>query len=385
MSTQNFTAGVMSALMACTGGAILIMNTAELIHLSQAELISWLFMVYFVGGCMNLFLSLRYKIPFAGAHSITAVAFLSTAAVHFSLQELAGSFMMAGGLIALLGFLGIFGKILKIVPVPLIDAMLAGLILSYVVEIVPAFQQSPLIAGMAIAGFLLASKFSKSLPPLLGVLVFGIIGLIFTYDFPVVASVPFSWPQMVVPSFSLSSFFSISIPVALLIMSNDLAVALAALKNNGYEAPVNKTIGLSGLGTSLVSLFGGHAVNVGGMMTALCSSDEAGHKDTRYKAAIVSSILVLLFGFFAWKVVVIIQLLPMFFITLVVGFSLLSVLSKSLQSAFAESSYRFSVLFTFIIAIANISFLGISSPVWSLLIGGIVMRVFREGAARKQH
>ncbi|MGF7047267.1 benzoate membrane transport protein [Paenibacillus sp. DS2015] len=379
MNTQNISAGILSALMACTGGAILIMNTADLIGLTQPELISWLFIVYFIGGSLNMLLSLRYRIPFAGAHSITAVAFLSTAAAHFTLQELAGSFMMTGGLIALLGFTGIFNRILELIPKPLIDSMLAGLILNYVVQIVPAFKESPYIAGFAILGFFIVPRFSKSIPPLFGVLVFGILALFLGYDFPMISKAQFSWPQVIMPSFTVHGFLSISIPVAVLILSNDLAVALAALKKNGFHPPTNKIIVYSGIGTALVSLFGGHAVNIGGMMTALCSSEEAGLKENRFRAAIVSGVLVALFGFFAWKIIVLIEALPAFFITMITGFSLLSVLLGSLQTAFTTSTYRYSILFTFVIAISNVSFLGISSAVWSLLIGGITAKVLGEG------
>jgi benzoate membrane transport protein len=382
VSTQNIAAGIMSALMACTGGAILIMNAADLMGLTRPELLSWLFSVYFIGGSLNLILSLYYKIPFAGAHSITAAAFLSTTVTHLSLQELTGSFMMAGCLIAVLGFSGIFNKLFKLIPKPLIDAMLAGLILNYVVQIVPAFKESPLVVGMAIAGFFLAPRISKAIPPLLGVIAFGVVGILLGYELPMISSVPFSLPQLVIPSFTMQGFISIAIPLAVLVLSNDLAVALAALNKNGFQPPMNRTIAFSGLGTSLVSLFGGHAVNIGGMMTALCSSEEAGPKEHRYRAAVVSGVLVALFGVFAWKFVVIIEVLPAFFITLITGFSLLGVLLGSLQSAFAETAYRYSILFAFVIAISNISFLGISSAVWSLLIGAITAKLLGEGRAK---
>ncbi|WP_256758284.1 benzoate/H(+) symporter BenE family transporter [Cohnella sp. WQ 127256] len=384
LSTQNIAAGILSALMACTGGAILIMNTAELMGLSRPELLSWLFIVYFIGGSLNLILSLVYKIPFAGAHSITAAAFLSTAAAQFSIQELAGSFMMAGCLIAILGFTGIFNKLLKLIPKPLIDAMLAGLILNFVVQIVPAFKESPIVVGLAIAGFFLAPKISRAIPPLLGVIAFGVVGLLLSYDLPSVASVPFSLPQFVIPSFTGHGFLSLAIPLAVLILSNDLAVALAALQKNGFHPPINKTIAFSGLGTSIASLFGGHAVNIGGMMTALCSSEEAGQKDSRYRAAIVSGVLVALFGVFAWKFIVVIEILPAFFITMLTGFSLMGVLLGSLKSAFSETTYKYSILFAFVIAISNISFLGISSAVWSLLIGGITAKLLGEGKANDE-
>ncbi|MGI2294915.1 benzoate/H(+) symporter BenE family transporter [Paenibacillus sp. GXUN7292] len=379
MNAQNTSAGILSALMACTGGAMMVITAAQRLELTTAALVSWLFIVYVFGGGLNLWLTLHFKIPFAGAHSITAAAFLSTSAMQVSLPELVGSYLMAGAIIAVLGLTGIFNKLLELIPRPLIDAMLAGLILHYVVDIVPVFQQSPLVAGLAILGFFLTPRLSKALPPLLGVLVFGLIGLFIVYRFPEAVPIPFSLPQFVVPQFSAANLLSLALPLAILVISNDLAVALAALKKNGFDPPANKTIVASGIGTVMASFFGGQALNIGGMMTALCSSEEAGEKSQRYKAAIVSSVLVILFGLFSWKLIVLIQMLPGYFIALLTGFSLVGVLLGSLQSAFKETQFKYSVLFAFVISIANVSFFGISSAVWSLLIGALAAKLLKEG------
>jgi benzoate membrane transport protein len=379
LNMQNVFTGIMSALLACTGGAMLVINGAEIAGFNRSELISWMFAVYFIGGILNLMMTMIYKIPFGGAHSITAAAFLSTAVTHFSLNELAGSYIMSGVLIAVFGFSGLFNKVLEFIPKPLIDAMLAGLVLHYVVNIVPAIKESPFVGGMAVLGFFIVLIISKQIPPLFGVLIFGVLGLFIGYDFPVVPQAEFSLPQMVIPSFTVRGLFSISIPVAVLVLSNDIAVAVAALKKNGFNPSINKTLVFSGLGSSVAGFFGGHAVNVGGMMTALCSSEEAGPKENRFGAALVSGGLVTLFGVFAWKAIVIIKVLPSSFVTLITGFALMGVMLNSLQSAYTESSYRYSILFAFVIAIANVSFLGLSSPVWSLLVSGIVSKLLGEG------
>ncbi|MDQ0874712.1 putative benzoate:H+ symporter BenE [Paenibacillus sp. V4I3] len=138
--------------------------------------------------------------------------------------------------------------------------------------IIPAFMESPLIGGMAILGFFIAPKISKSIPPLLGVILFGVLGLFIGYDFPAVPeAAEFAIPQIIIPSFTVHSFFSIAIPIAVLILTNDIAVALAALKKNDYQPPVNQTLVLSGIGTLIAGFFGGHAVNIGGMMNTLYS------------------------------------------------------------------------------------------------------------------
>lgn len=110
------------------------------------------------------------------------------------------------------------------------------------------------------------------------------------------------------------------------------------------------------------------------MMTAICSSSDAGIKSKRYMAAVVSGILTLLFGVFAWKIVPFIQSLPQAFVSILAGFALIGVLISSLQMGFSENKYRLSALFAFLIALSHVSFFHISAPVWGLVIGAIIAK-----------
>ncbi len=381
LNSKNVSSGIVAALMACTGGAALVIQSADSLGLSRTEAVSWLFAVYVAGGALNLLLNLLYKVPFAGCQSITAAAFLSTSAAHFPISELAGSFMMTGAIIALLGMTGWFGKVLSLIPKPMIDAMLAGIVLHYVVGIVPAIKQLPLVGCLSLLGFIVVPKLVKGVPPLLGMLVLGLLGLAVSYDFPAIGQAQWVSPRWISPAFTANGFISIAVPVAILIISNDIAVALSALKKNGYQPPVNQTMMWSGLGTLLVGLFGGHAVTVGGMMTTVCSSEEAGERKGRIWASVLCGVLVMLFGLFAWALIAVIVVLPPAFVALLSGFSLVGVLAGSLQAVFSDSTYRYSTLFAFVIAIANISFFGVSSPVWALLIGCATMLLLKEGHA----
>ncbi len=86
-----------------------------------------------------------------------------------------------------------------------------------------------------------------------------------------------------------------------------------------------------------------------------------------------------MFGLFAWWAVSFIEVLPLSFITIIAGFTLIGVLMNSLQSAFSESTYRYSTVFAFAIAVSNVTFLGIAAPVWSLVIGVLSAKILREG------
>ena len=383
MNSKNIFTGIITAMLGCTGAAVLLIDAAKTAGASRPELISWVFAVYLLGGIMSITLTLMYKTPLIGAHSISGAAFLGTAAAGFTLPQLSGSFIMAGLFILVIGVTGIFTKFMELLPKTIVSAMLAGLVLNYVGKIVPAVKEMPFVGLLALTGFFIVPKISKKLPPAIGAMAFGLIGLLLWSPIGSLGNISFVAPQMVKPEFSLLGLISIAIPLGILILSNDLAVALAALKQNGFRPPVTLTLVISGLGTALAGLFGGHALAVGGMATALTSSDESGPKKHRYWAALVAGTAFGLFGIFAWFTTGVIQMLPAAFISLVAGFSLLGVFIASIQAAFSKSTYRFSTAFAFVIAASNITFLGISAPIWSLLLGAFAVWVLGEGPSNE--
>lgn len=378
MNSRQWSVGLMSALMPCTGGVILVVHSANQLGMNDRQLLSWIFATYTLAGLFNLFLAWRYKLPIAGAHSVTAIAFLSTVSVQLSLPQIIGSFIMAGAIVAILGMSGIFNWIFKHIPRPVIDAMLAGIIAHYVIELVPAFKANPLVGLLALVGFFLIPKLFKALPSIIGVIVLGIIGLLLTETFPAVQQLSFQLPQLTIPQFSWQGFVSLALPISVLVISNDAAVGLASLDKQGYQPPTNRVIAYSGLASMLGGFFNGHTINIGGMMTTLCSSEAVGAKHERYRAAILSSILCTAFGIFAWLIVPYMTILPSYFIAIIIGFSLLGIFMNSMHAAFGNSQYRFSVLFAFVISAAGITILGISAALWSLVIGTLAAKLLKE-------
>ena len=126
---------------------------------------------------------------------------------------------------------------------------------------------------------------------------------------------------------------------------------------------MNRIISLSGLFLITTNFFGGQSANIAGMATVICSDEEAGPKEKRYMGAVVTGFLLLIFGIFSWKLVPLIQALPKEFISIIVGFSLLSVFGNSLYQSFSKQSMKISAAFAFIIALSNITILNVSAPV----------------------
>ncbi|MBU8908026.1 benzoate/H(+) symporter BenE family transporter [Desertibacillus haloalkaliphilus] len=372
---KNIAAGIVAGIFVITGPTALILEAASNWNFSVTETVLWVFAVYTFGGLFGILLPLYYRIPITGGHTLTGVAFLSTAAPLFTYHELIGAYIISGILMLLIGVSGFFSKLIRLIPREVLSAMLAGMITTYMIDFIISINQLALIGLVSLLAFFIFSKWKINIPPVIAAITVGFIVLLLTYPIDGAgSSLGLVIPQPHLPEFNALSLLSISIPLVLLILSNDTAVALGALNQNKYKVPVNSILTSSGFFSIVTSFFGGQSANIAGMATAICSDHEAGPKEKRYMGAVVAGILLLLFGLFSWKLVPLILSLPTAFISIIVGFSLLGVFGNSLHQSFSTQSLKLSTTFAFIIALSNITIASISAPVWALLIGTLIAR-----------
>ncbi|CAH0345006.1 benzoate/H(+) symporter BenE family transporter [Bacillus sp. CECT 9360] len=376
---QNISSGLISSTLVMTGPALIILEAADSGRFTEQQTVDWMFAVYFFGGLFGILMSMLYKIPITGGHSISGVAFLATMTSQFTYEQLIGGYVISGLLIFLVGISGLFTRIIKWVPKEIISAMLAGLVTGYVVQLVPSIKELPMVGGAALVSFLIFTKYSRRFPPVMMAVVVAFLALLWTQGLNMVpAETAFYLPSVQTPEFTWMGALTLALPLAMLILSNDAAPGIGALKSSNFEPPIRKIVSLSGGFSIFAGFFGGQSANIAGMMTAICAGPDSGPKSKRYMASFVSGVVLLLFGAFAWTIVPFIQGLPQAFVALLAGFALIGVLHSSLQMGFAGSQYKLSALAAFVIAMSNVSFLHISSPVWALLIGAVIARTVEK-------
>lgn len=358
-----------------TGPTALILEASSNGNFNTTQSILWIFAVYVFGGLFGIILPLYSKIPIVGGHTLTGVAFLATMTSQFTFNELIGAYLISALLMVIIGFLGFFSKFIKLVPKEIISAMLAGMITHYMVNFIVSINTLFIVGFISLITFLIFLRWKLKFPPVISAIIIGFIVLNMFYPLNSIEGTSAAFmPSIQFPDFNTSSFLSVAIPLTLLILSNDIAVAIGALEQNDYRAPINKIISFSGLFSLITSFFGGQSANIAGMATAICSDKEAGPKEKRYMGAVIAGVLLLVYGLFSWKLVPFIQTLPKEFISIIVGFSLLNVFGNSLYQAFSKHSIKTSTVFAFIISLSGTTILSISAPVWSLLIGSFIAR-----------
>jgi benzoate membrane transport protein len=378
INLRTFSAGLVGAVVGCTGPLLIIIDSASLAGLTNEQTVSWIFACYVGGGLFGIFLSLKYRQPLCGAFNVAGVVFLGTALVQFNYQEAIGAYLITGLLLLILGLTGLVDKAMKWIPMPIIMAMIAGVLLSFAYGMMDSFKTIPWQAAIILTVYLGFRRWYAAFPPILAAFIIGIgiTGLTGGINLPDI-SPGFSGPILYTPTFSLGAVLAISLPLLVLILGTENAQAIGVLKANGYEPPVNAITAGTGIGTMIAGIFGGHSVVAAGMMTAVCVTPEVGPKETRYGAGVINAVIFGSCGLFAGYTVYYVSAFPVAFIKLVAGLALINVIDNALRMAFGNGKFRMGAFFAFVIAGSGVVFHNISAPFWAI-IGGLLVAVFLE-------
>jgi benzoate membrane transport protein len=374
LNAKTITAGVVAAIFGCTGPALLVIKAATDGGFTAPQAISWIFSIYFFGGLISIVLALYYKLPISGAWSIPGAVMLISALKSVSYSDAAGGFFIAGLIVLVLGLTGLIGKVMKLIPLPIVMGMIGGAMIRFGTGIVTSVQSAPLVGAIVLFGFLILPRLSKKIPPVLSALVLGVVAALIQGSISWKGvNFNFIGPAFVMPTFGMDALFSIGIPLAVLVMGAENAQAMGVLLGQGYKVPFNAMTIVSGIGGIVTSFFGGHNANIAGPMTAICSSDEAGEaKESRYAASVVNGILFGAFGLFASFALAFVKGLPGNLVNLIAGLAMINVLYNAFNDGFSTRKFKFGSFFALVIAMSGITILKIGAPFWALVAGTLI-------------
>jgi benzoate membrane transport protein len=385
LNPSTIGAGVVAAIFGCTGPALIIINGANEAGLSPAQTSSWLSSVYVIGGLISITMALYYKQPVTGAWSIPGAALVMGALADFSFEEMIGAYLVASVLVLALGLSGLVRKIVAWLPMPILMAMIAGVLFGFALNVVTAVESAPVVVGAALVGYLLLSRFVKVVPGVVGALILGGLAASLTGGFnPVEGGAQFMAPTPTMPTFDWLAVLSVGIPLALVVQAENIQ-SMGVMIAAGFRPPVNNMTVVSGASSVLVSFFGGHNGSIAGPMTAICGSEQAGEaREGRYAASVVNGVIFATFGMFASIAVVLVSVLPSELISAVAGLAMLGVLLTAFGGAFSGGRYRLGALVALVVAMSDFTLLEISSPFWALAAGVLVSSLLERDDFRAQ-
>jgi Uncharacterized protein involved in benzoate metabolism len=135
-------AGFITFLVGISVSAVLVIQSAQLLGANTAEITSWFWALGLGIGLSGLILSWKFKYPVATSWSTAGLALILATANGYSMNAALGAFLVCGLLTAVLGFLGIFEKILRYIPQSLTSAMLAGVLLNLVLSYLSVYKMN---------------------------------------------------------------------------------------------------------------------------------------------------------------------------------------------------------------------------------------------------
>ncbi len=369
-SIHSLTAGIISVLVSITGPTVVVFKSAQAGHLTTAQTVQWLSMVWISAGIFSFVMTFRYRMPILGAFSTPTVAFLVTAFSYAPLSQIVGAYLIASVLLIIIGITGVFETIIKHIPRPVIMAMLAGVLFPFGLDVFLATPKFPAIVISMVITYFVSRRFNL-VAPILAVLVVGfLVALIQGKTHFNNSHFSLTSPHWFAPHFSFLNILTIAIPMVLLTLSTQFAPGMAVLDANNFHRPINQGIVLGGV-LSLVSAgFLNSGTNCAAISAGIAASEHAEpDQNKRYTAGIVNSVCYLVAGLFASGVTTFFAGLPAGYLAALGGLGLLTTITSATHDAFHDHEYRDSAAVAFLVTISNIQLLRMGSPFWGLVAG----------------
>ena len=379
ISLSAITAGFLVVLISYAGPMLIIFQGAAMAQVSNEILTSWVWAVSVGGGVSGLYLSWKYKMPIITAWSAPGTALLVALFPHMSINEAISCYITAALIILLIGITGTFDKLTKHIPKGIAAGMMAGILFQFGVNIFKSIATMPVLVLAMIAIYLV---FKRLLPKfvMLFVLIFGILLAYLIGDVnPDRFAFALAHPVFIEPVWSWESTFSFALPLVLVSLTGQFLPGMAILKLSNYSISAKPIITFTSFVSLITAVFGGITTTTAAITAALCTGKEANEDpNKRYIAGMASGIFFLIGAMFAGSIVLIFTNLPKELIALLAGLALLGAIVTNLMGTLEEPNHREAAVITFLATASGMSFLGLGSAFWGVVIGSIAYLIFKN-------
>lgn len=366
--------GLVALIFSASGPIAVILAAAAAGNLSPDQTSSWIFGAFLGNGILTLLMTYLYRSPQAYFWTIPGTVLAGDALMHLSFGEVIGAYLATGLLVFLLGWTGLIGKIMALLPPTIVMAMVAGIFLRFGLELIDAATGSPLIALPMILIFVALSaapRLAAVAPP---VAIAAVIGTIITIvsgqlGGGILADGIIASPVFTAPEFSLAAMAELVIPLTITVVIVQNGQGIAVLQAAGHKPGVNVAAAVSGLVSMPMALIGNISTCLTGPTNALIVSGP--HKERHYAAAMVTAVGAIAVGLFSPVFVGFMLAMPAAFIAALAGIAMLTPLKNAFIAGFS-GAYSTGALVCFLVTVSEISLLGISAPFWGIVFGCLI-------------
>ena len=377
LSLSTAVAGFVAVLVGFTSSVAIVFRAAQALGATQAQTTSWMWALGIGMGLTSAGLSLLTRQPILTAWSTPGAALL--AGTHgLTMPEAIGAFIVCGALITLFGVTRWFERVMDRIPLAVAAALLAGVLARFGLDAVLTVKTAPMMVLVMAAAYLVGRRaWPRYAVP--GVLLAG-IAVAAVQGRLNLAAVDWAWAQPVwtTPSFSVAALIGVALPLFVVTMASQNLPGVAAQRASGYHTPVSTSITATGLTTVVLAPFGGFSFNLAAITAAICMGREA-HTDParRYAAAVMAGVFYIAMGLAGGAVVGLLVAFPRELVAAIAGLALLGTIAGGLSSALKDEQHRDAAILTFLVTLSGVSFFGIGSAFWGVVVGSVALGVQR--------
>ncbi|MFG1241012.1 benzoate/H(+) symporter BenE family transporter [Xanthobacter sp. V7C-4] len=377
MRVSVIVSAFVAALVGFGGTLAIVLAAAAAVGASPAEASSWVAAICLAIAATSAFLSIRYRMPIISAWSTPGAALIAGFGSGIGMASATGAFLVAGLLVVLCAAIKPLGTLVGRIPVAVAAAMLAGVLVRFVMALAEHAAASPALVLPVIAVFFIVRVLSPNwaVPAALvvggaGAVLLGRVGPMPEFELSALV-----WTT---PRFEPPVLVGLGLPLFLVTMASQNLPGFAVLRACGYVPPVRPILAVTGLASMASAPFGAHATNLAAIAAALCTGPET-HPDPRRRwlAGPVYAGFYLLLAAAGASLVGVFAALPPALIATIAGLALLSALTGALTAALNEDRHRVAAVATFATTASGVTALGLGAPVWGLAAGLLIVGLDR--------
>ncbi|MGP9568838.1 benzoate/H(+) symporter BenE family transporter [Halomonas sp. AOP5-B2-8] len=378
-SIPAITAGFVAVLVSYSGPLAIFFQAAQSAEISSSMMTSWVWAISIGSAISGILLSLWLKVPVVTAWSAPGTALLVTLFPELSLNEAVGAYLTAAVILFLIGVTGSFDRIIRMIPPGIASAMMAGILFQFGVGIFVSLESVPALA----IGMIIAYLIFKRLTPRYSLVLLLIAGITLAALLEGASlegvTLQLAKPQFIRPEWSWNATLSLAIPLVLVSLTGQFLPGMAILRTSGYSTPAKPIVIVASLTSFFTAFFGGITTVIAAITAAICTSKEA-HEDPekRYVAGVANGVFYLFGGIFAGTIVALFTSLPGEFVAVLAGLALIGAITSNISSFAAEKSHLEASVITFIATASGVSFLGLGSAFWGVVVGALAYNLLHR-------
>ena len=363
--------GLVAFLFGATGALAIILAVGAGGGLGERELASFVFGVFAINGALTLIMVWLYRQPLCLFWTIPGTVLIGPALTHMSFAEVVGAFWATSLLVLILGWTGLARWVMRLIPMPIVMAMVAGIFLKFALDIVRSLHGDFAVAGAMVVAFFALSVWpaaQRFMPPILGALLAGAVVAVGAgrFEGAELGGLQLVEPLFTMPAFSLRAMIELVIPLAITIIFVQHGQGLAVLTQAGHPPPLNAVTIMAGIGGLLSAAVGAVGTALTGPTNGLITS--TGPREKHYATAIVTALIAIGFGLLAPTFTRLMLAAPKELVLTLGGLAMLRVLLGAFSAAF-KGPFAFGALICFVVTVADKPVLNIGAAFWGLVAG----------------